>query len=128
MTPLEWVLISLVVMSYTERMLSNWQHDKHRASDNLRWTEILNKLGESHAEELHRLGNMRIAGVPDIPPAKITPAPEQPEDRLGRMAREQSVQAGVDSLRAKYVALGQPITEDEARRQVENMLSGLPPL
>ena len=106
-------------------IIAQEQAARKQASD--KFAEILNSMSEDHAEQLRGVMNMKSFGVPEVAPATVTPAKDDAESRLGRMVREQTIEAGAKSIKKRYEDMGLTITIEDARVQAKDMLSGSMP-
>lgn len=87
----------------------------------------IKRIEDRHHAELERLQGALV--YRDIEPMKtaerIEPAPD-PEDRLSRIASEETIAAGAAAIKADYQIIGVPISEEEARLQAIAILAGTP--
>lgn len=98
--------------------------DKVRSRDSERWTAALNQVSDAHAEELRRMANMKMAGVPEIPAAVRIPMKPDAEARAAADIREDTIRRGMEALQVKYREQGLTLSDEEARTQVEAMIAG----
>lgn len=98
--------------------------DKVRSRDSERWTAALNQVSDAHAEELRRMANMKMAGVPEIPAAVRIPMKPDAEARAAADIREDTIRRGMENLQMRYREQGLTLSDEEARTQVEAMIAG----
>lgn len=103
----------------------NYERDARKeASD--KFAAILNKMSEDHANELRQTMNMKALGVPVAGDAVVIPQKDDPETRVGRMVREQTLEAGAKQIQKRYEEAGMHIELAEAREQASALLDGRP--
>ena len=112
-----WAIILLVFRYF----------DRKAARDREQWQVVLNDLNNSHAEELKRLANMKVAGTTEIPAAVRIPMKPDAEARASAQIREETIQRGAERLKEEYHRAGMALSDEEARLQAEAMLSGRQP-
>jgi len=128
MTPFEWVLAAAALIFLVRGELDRWVFERHRSADNKRWADVLNAMSASHAEDLQQLVAVRNGQIPAsmVTPAVVTEHAD-PEVRLGRQIREDTILNGVKNLADMYRAAGVAMPpEDELRRQATNAIDGRP--
>ncbi len=110
-------LLGLVVLLFRH-------FEEIRSNDGIRWQHALDAINNSHAEELRRFANMKLAGTSEIPAAIRIPMKPDAEARASAQIRTDTINRGAERLIEEYARNGMALTEEEARLQAESMLSG----
>lgn len=110
-------LLALVVLLFRH-------FEEIRSNDGLRWQAALNTINDSHAEELRRFSNMKLAGTTEIPSAIRIPMKPDAEARVAAQIKSDTINRGAERLQAEYAVNGMALSDEEARLQAESMLSG----
>lgn len=95
-----------------------------RATAQERFTEILNKMSEDHANELRQTMNLKSFGVPEAGDAVVIPSKPDAEQRATRQIREQTIETGTLRIMDNYERIGLHVTREKAREEAIALLSG----